>query len=303
MNATVVVSCYNQQKYISECIDSILSQQVSFDFTILISDDCSTDDTPKILRAFALKYPNKINLILRDTNVGAAQNYIEAHDRAMGDIIFHFDGDDIMYPGKLQTQFDQFKNNPEITLCFHRASYFTDDQVFRPTGTLGKTDASKNIVFSLRDLSLWGTVAVHSSYAYRRSSRTIRGLNREFMEWFFAMDSLQNGKGVYLNTILVGYRHNFNGTSYLSTSKGRKKAYRLYFHDLFIYFEKLKQYRNELYANAFITFLGMSIYGKHFDKKITWFLLKNVKHLRPHLIVTVFKIRKSVRPKRSQQAL
>lgn len=297
MNATVVVSCYNQQKYISECLESILTQATSFDFEILVSDDCSTDNTPNILREFALNNPGKIKLILRSENVGPAQNYIFAHDSATGDIIFHFDGDDVMFPGKLQAQFDQFSKNKELSLCLHRATYFTDYNDFRPTGSLGGDDAPEMVPFSIEDLALWGTIAVHSSYAYRRSSRTVHGLQREFMEWFFAMDSLANGSGVYINQILTGYRYNPNGTSYLSTPRGKKKSYLLYFNDLYIYFESLKQYRNQLYANAFVTFLGMSLNGKHFDKKVTCFLIKNIKYLRPRLILITFKTRKSVQPK------
>lgn len=296
MNATVIVSCYNQQKYISECLDSILSQEVDFEYNILISDDCSTDQTQEILRVYASRYPSKINLILRERNVGPAQNYVEAHDRANGDIVFHFDGDDIMYPGKLQAQFDQFKLNVNVTLCLHRANYFTDDHVCYPTGRLGNSDCDESVSFSMRDLALWGTIAVHSSYAYRRSSRTIRGLRREFMEWFFAIDSLQSGTGIYINKIFVGYRHNPNGASYLSTPRGKKKSYLLYFNDLQMYFKSLRGYRKELYANAVVTFIGMTFNGKCFDKNILLFLLRNIACLRPTLLKKSFEMRKSVRP-------
>ena len=48
----------------------------------------------------------------------------------LGDIIFEFDGDDIMLPGKLRKQYDLFKQYPSIDLVFHRAEYFSDDKTY-----------------------------------------------------------------------------------------------------------------------------------------------------------------------------
>ena len=88
MNSTVVVSCYNQEKYIGQCLDSILTQDIDFNCEILVSDDCSTDLTSSILEEYKLKYPDRLTLILREKNLGYAINYIEAHKAASGDIVF-----------------------------------------------------------------------------------------------------------------------------------------------------------------------------------------------------------------------
>ncbi|MBP5114172.1 glycosyltransferase, partial [Pseudomonas protegens] len=49
LSATVVVSCYNQERYIVECLDSILSQEINFECEVIVSDDCSTDRTQEVL--------------------------------------------------------------------------------------------------------------------------------------------------------------------------------------------------------------------------------------------------------------
>ncbi len=66
LSGSVVVSCYNQEGYIEECLDSILSQNIDFECEIIVSDDCSTDKTQEKLRAYAAKHPGRIKLFLRE---------------------------------------------------------------------------------------------------------------------------------------------------------------------------------------------------------------------------------------------
>lgn len=299
MKATVVVSCYKQESYIGECLDSILAQDVDFDFDILVSDDASPDSTPNILKVYASNYPDKIRLILRSQNVGAARNYIELHNQAEGEVIFHFDGDDVMLPGKLQKQYDLFNKYPDLNLVFHRARYFSDDGSY-----VAETGSPPNLengmmFFGVQDLALWGSITVHSSYAYRRTSRKTRNLNREFMEWFFAMDSLApHGRAAYLDEILVKYRSNPNGGSYLGTTAGKIKSYNIYFRDVAHYYKNLVPLRRELYANFLFTALAMAKAGCGSSGYALKFIARNILNLRVGLLIEVFRMRKTVAPER-----
>lgn len=297
MRATVVVSCYNQESYINECLESIVQQKVDFDFDILIADDCSTDGTSERIQAYKKVYGDKINLIARSQNVGAAKNYIDAHQRATGDIIFHMDGDDVMLPGKLQKQYDCFQNDPTVHLVFHRSQYFSDDGSYCcDTGSPYISNKNNILYFDAKDLARWGTIAAHSSYAYRKSSRQFLRGNIEFMEWFFAMDSLlPEGVGVYLDEVLLKYRCNLSGTAYLSNSKGRLRAYKIYFNDLFYYFKKNPGLKKELYANALVTFAGM-LRGRHIWLGGLFFFVKNSKYFRFKLFKNTVRMRRAVAP-------
>ena len=64
---TVVCMAYNHEKYIAQCIDGFLMQQVDFNFEILIHDDASTDKTASIIRDYEKKYPI-IEAIYQETN-------------------------------------------------------------------------------------------------------------------------------------------------------------------------------------------------------------------------------------------
>ena len=51
---------YNNGQYIGQALDSILMQQVNFIYQIIITDDCSQDNSPQIIREYARKHPDKI---------------------------------------------------------------------------------------------------------------------------------------------------------------------------------------------------------------------------------------------------
>lgn len=297
LTVSVVVSCYNQEQYIEECLDSIVMQSINFDCEIIVSDDCSTDSTPAILKAYSEKYEGRIKLFLRDKNVGPALNYIGVHNLAQGDIVFHFDGDDIMLQGKLQSQYDIFKEHRDVNVVFHKATYFSNDGSYSSNTKFPDATDDKAIAFSLNDLARWGTIAVHSSYAYRRSSRKIRQMDRQFMEWFFAMDSLMpSGYGVYLNEIYVKYRCNLKGTAYLASKSGAIKAYMIYFEDIYSRFAQSSSLRQDLYANFLVSTFAMFRLTRTCSIKNIMFLFKNICHFRPSKFFETIRVRRMVGP-------
>ncbi len=298
MKATVVVSCYNQEAYISECLDSILNQQTNFEFTVLVSDDCSTDGTQELLNFYQAQYPSKLQVILRAQNIGAAQNYLAAHKAADGDIIFHCDGDDVMLPGKLEKQLQIFEDHNSVNVVFHRAVFFSDDLKYvAETGAPPKGKDNKIFFFTAEDLALWGSITVHSAYAYRKAARNFENVSREFMEWFIAMDLLlPKGKGAYINEILVKYRCNPNGNAYLASRTGRIKSYRIYFRDLLYYYETKPTLRSYLYSNCLVTALAMLKNGCGFANSIPLFLVKKFYHFNPINLYKTLKIRMATAP-------
>lgn len=116
---SVCVVTYNQEKYIAQCLQSILDQETDFDFEIIVGDDCSTDGTREIVREFADKYPEKFRLLFHSKNIGAALNYAKTHELATGEYVAHMDGDDLMLPCKLQKQVNAFVENPGCVMVTH----------------------------------------------------------------------------------------------------------------------------------------------------------------------------------------
>ena len=293
---SVVVSCYKQESYIAECLNSILSQDVDFNYELIIADDCSPDKTRDVIMQFYDRYPDKIKLLFQEVNVGAARNYIAVHNLARGKYVAHFDGDDVMLPGKLQSQVDVMEANHDCNVVFHRARYFSDDRSYiAETGSLFKD--GETVFFTPQELARWGTIAVHSSYMYRRSTRKTKEYTQDFMEWFFAFESLlDGGKGAYINKILVEYRCNLAGNAYLSSKAGREKAYVILIRHVIDYFNSVPDFRSDFYAHQLINTI-MYIKNIH---KAKWFmlhfLLKNIGYFRFGKVIETIQVRKMVGP-------
>jgi len=94
---SIIVPCYNVEKYIRECLDSIVNQSISRDeLEVILVDDCSTDGTIDILKEYESKYPNLFVLILLDKNgrQGRARNI--GMQYAIGKYIDFIDSDDFV---------------------------------------------------------------------------------------------------------------------------------------------------------------------------------------------------------------
>ena len=121
---SVAVITYNHGKFIGECLDGILMQKTTFDFEIVVAEDCSTDDTRKVIRAYEQKYPNIIRGIYQDKNVGGVRNAYEyCYPSLRGKYIALCEGDDFWTdPEKLQKQVDFLEQHPDYVLSFHRVN-------------------------------------------------------------------------------------------------------------------------------------------------------------------------------------
>lgn len=117
---SIVVTVYNNDKFIERCINTIISQKADFPFEILIGDDASTDQTLYIAEKLKKKYPEIIKLFKRKSNIGTSRNFLDLVYRAQGEYIAQVDGDDfISSPMKLQIQTDFLDNNQQCSICFH----------------------------------------------------------------------------------------------------------------------------------------------------------------------------------------
>ncbi len=98
---TILMATYNGEKYIKEQIDSLLSQTEQR-FTIVISDDGSTDSTIEIISDYVKKYPEKIKLINNDQQQGAKYNFLNLMIKNKDDYIMLCDQDDVWLSKKIE---------------------------------------------------------------------------------------------------------------------------------------------------------------------------------------------------------
>jgi glycosyltransferase involved in cell wall biosynthesis len=102
MLVSVIIPCYNVERFIAECLDSVLAQSHS-QLEIICVDNNSTDDTVSILRAYASRFPQKIQVLSQPAQgAPAARNLGLA--AAKGKWIQFLDADDLLLPGKIAHQ-------------------------------------------------------------------------------------------------------------------------------------------------------------------------------------------------------
>lgn len=115
---SVFMITYNHERFIRQSIDSVLSQETSFEYEIVIGDDASSDNTSKILREYEQRFPDKIKLKVNDRNLGAMKNHIATLSRCNGKYIALLEGDDYWVDqSKLQKQIELMEQRPDIILC------------------------------------------------------------------------------------------------------------------------------------------------------------------------------------------
>lgn len=115
---TVIMSCYNQEKFVSQAIESVLSQKTNFDFQLIITDDHSTlDNSVQIIQTYCAKYPEKIKAIFSGENKGYLVNVLRAKAVTKTKYFCLLDADDYWIDNfKLQKAFDFLETNPDYVI-------------------------------------------------------------------------------------------------------------------------------------------------------------------------------------------
>lgn len=103
MKITIGVICYNHERYLPQCLDSLLNQTLK-PHTILIADDCSTDHSWEIIQAYQTRYPDIINGYRNAINRGAFHTGTFVEKNLFGDFVCMMDGDDFWYPEKIERE-------------------------------------------------------------------------------------------------------------------------------------------------------------------------------------------------------
>ncbi len=115
---SVIVPIYKIEKYLRRCIDSVLSQSFA-DYELILVDDGSPDDCPAICDEYAA-LDSRIKVVHKENGglVSARQAGIR---EAVGDYVFHLDGDDSLADGALESAYEIIKSyHPDIVSFSYR---------------------------------------------------------------------------------------------------------------------------------------------------------------------------------------
>lgn len=211
MKVSVLMLAYDHEKFIEQALDSVLMQQVDFEYQIVIGEDCSTDNTRDILLRYQQEYPDKIRLLLPEKNLGMHDNFLQTFKACRGDYIAILEGDDYWTsPDKLQKQVDLLDAHADYTICFHNALILHHDGSKTEWLSIPSApEQEKVLTFTLEDLLSTGNIMSTASIMFRQ------GFIHEFPDWIYDVDFVdwilqillaQHGNIGYLDENLSVYR-------------------------------------------------------------------------------------------------
>ena len=121
---SVIIPAYNVEKYISYTIDSVVAQTYT-NIEIIVVNDGSTDQTEKIITEHAKRDTRITCISQKNKGLGGARN--SGIKAAKGEYICILDADDLMFPNKIERQYEYMESNPDCDITYSDLYYFMDD--------------------------------------------------------------------------------------------------------------------------------------------------------------------------------
>jgi glycosyltransferase involved in cell wall biosynthesis len=213
---SVIVPAHNDEKYIAECLDSVLAQTFQ-DYEVICMDDGSADGSLSIFEEYARRDP-RIKVMHQENQgvVSARNNAIEA---ARGEYIFPLDSDDIIAPGCLGALHDFITTHDYAVVC-PGAQFFRDLEAGRAYYPWDRPKPTRWNMYCLN-------IGLHNSSMYPKSlwkkyggyDHLFDGGAEDFDFWLNFIDDGQ--KAVLLDDILFFNRLKPSGESRAKQYGGR----------------------------------------------------------------------------------
>lgn len=217
LNYSVIIPVYHVEKDLPACIDSVLAQDTTSEYEVILVDDGSPDRCGEICDAYAAKYKHIRVIHQKNAGVSAARNAgIEA---AQGEYLLFLDGDDLWKPQLLSTLDGFLSRQPDMVLfCYEtfdeNGSVSAVYPPLFPNGESGRTYLERG--FATGELPFWSAAL----YAFRRAFvrendlQFIVGLQvAEDME--FTLSCLSVARSLNASRqVLYRYRTRYSSASY-----------------------------------------------------------------------------------------
>ena len=257
---SVIIPCYNAEKFIVECLDSVIGQTLA-DIEIICVDDGSTDSTNSILNDYAKK-DNRIT-VLQQINSGAGVARNKGLKIAAGEYLAFLDSDDVFEPEMLDKMYKTAqKEDLDIIVCradrFHNHSkakesiqWSVREDLLPTKRPFAGVDVDKNFYFTF----VWWPW----DKLYKRSY--INSLGIEFQDLrttndlFFVASAVVSAQRIdFIQDVLVHQRIDVKS----SLSETREKSWDCFCHALV----RVKQYLidNDLYERFQQDFVNYTLH-------------------------------------------
>lgn len=234
MDVTIVITTYNYENYIKNCIDSCLNQKTDLNYEVIVINDGSTDNTNQILNNY--KDIEGLSLIeIKNSGIEKASN--KGFSMARGKFFVRLDADDLLTSKFLDSFSDLIKNEK---YDFLYSDYLVIDSDGTVIGEMSLPKFSKKEIFSRGDFLATGTL-------YKRDLLDRLGgyeeliVNSGLENYEYILRLIEHGSvGKHLNKKLFKYRRHKKNLSDLQKNRIIKNGFRLFKRKNYGYFSTNK---------------------------------------------------------------
>jgi glycosyltransferase involved in cell wall biosynthesis len=244
---SIIMNCYNGEKYLKEAIESVLSQSY-MNWELIFWDNQSTDLTPNILKSFN---DGRICYHLAETKEPLSKARNLAIQKAKGEYLAFLDSDDIWLPEKLALQMDKFikQNEAGISFCgFETLLSSNDESAVRQAKFYSKFVYESHGAKSIYHNLLKGNYIIFSTVVIKRNIFDLTDGFSEFLEQNEDFEILLKAslltQAICIKDILVKYRIHASNNSYLNSRKNFKESKFIFSNLPSSFFVKMAVHRN-----------------------------------------------------------
>jgi alpha-1,3-rhamnosyltransferase len=285
---TILIITYNSAKSVIETLESAKSQTYK-NIELIISDDCSKDNTIEICRDWINKnepFFKRTELITVDVNTGISPNCNRGFNSAQGEWIKPIAGDDILTPDCISTFVKYLNLNPDAAFIFSNIEIFGNDESSVKRGyvqdwinrSLKSFENLTTAESQYKKLMISNNVCSPSAIYQSKAFHAIGGFDEELKlieDYPFWINATKKGyKIISIKEKLIRYR--VNETS-VQTSDTYKVAFEL-FHQKYIFknifFRLISKKINQLQIKCGDKFLITLLILTSLPQRIIWKLKK-----------------------------
>jgi glycosyltransferase involved in cell wall biosynthesis len=123
---SIVIPTYNQRKnFLRECIESAISQTYK-NIEIVISDNYSTNDAPRIIAEYAAR-DERVRVVKPPRFLNMSESFLYVFQQAAGKYCCYISSDDILFPACIEVLIQKMEENDDVLFSHGEAEYFTKD--------------------------------------------------------------------------------------------------------------------------------------------------------------------------------
>lgn len=131
IRVTAIVPNYNHASFLAQRLDSIFGQTYPL-IDVIVLDDCSTDDSQKVIEEYVARYPNRIQAVYNTINSGSVfAQWEKGHSLAQGDLIWICESDDFCEANFVERMIPVFRD-PSVMLAFGRIEFVNSEGSYVP---------------------------------------------------------------------------------------------------------------------------------------------------------------------------